>query len=58
MISFQIFLKNNFIYSKIKIKHNYTDLHSTDKIKTKTSSGKIKTKTSSGKVKTKSQRYY
>ena len=45
--------EKNGILNIVKIKHNYTDLHSTYKIKTKTSSGKIKTKTSSGKVKTK-----
>ena len=59
--------EKNGILNIVKIKHNYTDLHSTDKIKTKTSSGKVKSKTSSGKVKTKtstdkvktkSQRYY
>ena len=45
--------EKNGILNIVKIKHNYTDLHSTYKIKTKTSSGKIKTKTSYDKVKTK-----
>jgi hypothetical protein len=41
------------ILNIVKIKRDYIDLPSTDKVKTKTSSGKVKTKTSSGKVKTK-----
>ena len=45
--------EKNGILNIVKIKHNYTDLHSTDKVKTKTSLGKVKTKTSTNKVKTK-----
>jgi hypothetical protein len=45
--------EKNGILNIVKIKHKYTDLHSTDKVKTKTSSGKVKTKTSTDKVKTK-----
>jgi hypothetical protein len=45
--------EKNGILNIVKIKHKYTDLHSTGKVKTKTSTDKVKTKTSTDKVKTK-----